>query len=54
MQQIRMLALTAGMTVLIWIAADQRVTRSLEIEVQFHVKPAVGNSMVLTVVDRDV
>ncbi len=51
MQQLRLLALTAGMTGLIWVAADQRVTRSVEIDVPFQVKPASGDSMALTVVD---
>lgn len=51
MQQLRLLALTAAMTGLIWLAADQRVTRSLVMEVPFALKPAVANSMALAALD---
>ncbi|MCH8963939.1 MAG: hypothetical protein IIB58_03180 [Planctomycetes bacterium] len=49
MQQVRLLALTIAVTGMIWIAADQRVTRLLEIDVAFTIKPASGTTLALTV-----
>ena len=49
MQQVRLLALTIAMTGMIWIAADQRVTRLVEIDVAFTIKPAPGTTLALTV-----
>ena len=49
MQQVRLLALTIAMTGMIWIAADQRVTRLVEIDVAFKIKPAAGTTLQLTV-----
>ncbi len=49
MQQVRLLALTIAMTGMIWIAADQRVTRLVEIDVAFAIKPAPGTTLALTV-----
>ncbi len=54
MQQVRLLALTIAMTGMIWIAADQRVTRLLEIDVAFAIKPASGTTLALAVVDPPV
>lgn len=49
MQQVRLLALTVAMTGMIWIAADQRVTRLVEIDVAFTIKPALGTTLALTI-----
>ncbi len=49
MQQVRLLALTIGMTGMIWIAADQRVTRLIKIDVAFAIKPALGTTLALEV-----
>ena len=49
MQQVRLVALTIAMTGMIWIAADQRVTRLVEIDVAFKIKPAAGTTLHLTV-----
>ena len=49
MQQVRLLALTIAMTGMIWIAADQRVTRLVEIDVAFKIKPAPGTTLALAV-----
>jgi len=49
MQQVRLLALTMAMTGMIWIAADQRVTRLVEIDVAFAIKPAAGTTLALAV-----
>ncbi len=49
MQQVRLLALTIAMTGMIWIAADQRVTRLVEIDVAFTIKPAPGTTLALAV-----
>ncbi len=47
MQQVRLLALTIAMTGMIWIAADQRVTRRVEMDVAFAIKPAPGTTLAL-------
>ena len=49
MQQVRLSALTIAMTGMIWIAADQRVTRLVEIDVAFTIKPASGTTLALAV-----
>lgn len=55
MYGLRLLFLTGAMTGLIWVAADQRVTRSAEIDnVPFELKAATSGVMALTVLDQAV
>lgn len=55
MYGLRLLSLTGAMTGLIWVAADHRVTRSVEIDnVPFQVKAATSGLMALTVLDEAV
>lgn len=54
MQRLRLWLLTVGMTLLIWVAADQRVTRSAELKLPFSIKPAVPGAMAVQLVDPDV
>ncbi|MCH8054088.1 MAG: hypothetical protein IH895_08520 [Planctomycetes bacterium] len=49
MQQVRLLALTIAMTGMIWIAADQRVTRLVELDLAFAIRPAPGTTLALEV-----
>ncbi len=55
MYGLRLLSLTGAMTGLIWVAADQRVTRSVELDnVPLQVKAATSGVMALTVLDEAV
>ena len=49
MSVLRFWAMTVGMTVLIWFAADQSVTTSMDVRVPIDFRSAVVDSMVITV-----
>ncbi len=49
MSLIRFWAMTVGMTILVWFAADQSVTRSVQVQMPIDIRPAVVDSMKITV-----
>jgi len=53
MAHLRFWTLTIGTTLLIWIAADQRVATTLEVKVPFSVKPVARDSMTLNLIDSE-